>query len=101
MQIWLAIGILAGIGVNVHAQNAPEIHLVSTANAKTEVVEPVMWLPGNVISRLDASVSSELSGQLLFLTEIGFLWTEYFGSSKNYPFGLGFYSGIFYPLTRR
>jgi RND family efflux transporter MFP subunit len=56
---------------DVKAQTDDEAQLVSTKLAKTEMVKPVMWLPGNVVSRLNASISAEQPGQLLYLVEIG------------------------------
>ena len=45
--------------------------LVSIAQAKTEQVKPVMWLPGNVVSRSSATISAEQNGQLLWVADIG------------------------------
>ncbi len=59
------------IACDAKAQEADEAQLVSTELAKTEMVKPVMWLPGNVISRLDAAISAEQTGQLLYMVEIG------------------------------
>ena len=48
-----------------------EAHLVSVEMAKTEQVNPTMWLPGNVVSRMNAPISSEQTGQLLWVVEAG------------------------------
>ncbi|MDO6446836.1 efflux RND transporter periplasmic adaptor subunit [Colwellia sp. 1_MG-2023] len=46
-------------------------HLVSVERAKTEQVNPTMWLPGNVISRKNSPISAELTGQLLWVEDVG------------------------------
>jgi RND family efflux transporter MFP subunit len=45
--------------------------LVSVEFAKTEQVSPTMWLPGNVISRQNSPISAELTGQLLWIEDVG------------------------------
>ena len=54
-----------------YSQADQEAQLVSTAYAKSEQMKPVMWVTGNVVSRYDADISSEQSGQLLFLLDVG------------------------------
>jgi RND family efflux transporter MFP subunit len=49
----------------------PQASLVSLAQVKSEQVKPVMWLPGNVVSRNSATISAEQSGQLLWIADIG------------------------------
>ncbi|TPH13951.1 efflux RND transporter periplasmic adaptor subunit [Litorilituus lipolyticus] len=46
-------------------------HLVSVDVVKKEQVNPSIWLPGNVISRKNAPISAEQTGQLLWLEEVG------------------------------
>ncbi len=48
-----------------------DAQLVSTQVAKIEQVRAVTWLPGNVVNRLDAAISAEQSGQLLYIVEMG------------------------------
>lgn len=50
-----------------------EAQMVSTQAAKMEQVRAVTWLPGNVINRLNAAISAEQSGQLLYIVEMGSL----------------------------
>lgn len=52
---------------------APEkpAHLVSIENVKKEKVSPSMWLPANVISRKNAPISAEQTGQLLWIEDVG------------------------------
>ncbi len=45
--------------------------LVSIEQAKQEKVTPVVWLPGNVISRLDANLASEQNGVLQWILDVG------------------------------
>lgn len=46
-------------------------HLVSVELAKTELVNPTMWLPGNVVSRKNSPISAEQTGQLLWIEDVG------------------------------
>ena len=39
--------------------------LVSIEQVKMEEVKPSIWLPANVISRMNAQISAEQTGQLL------------------------------------
>lgn len=48
-----------------------EGQLVSTEIAKTEQVQARVWLPGNVVSRMNATISAEQTGQLLSIVDIG------------------------------
>ena len=52
-------------------ESSVKASLVSLAEVKSEQVKPVMWLPGNVISRNSATISAEQSGQLLWIADIG------------------------------
>jgi len=51
--------------------NAENAQLVSIEETKLEQVNPTMWLPGNVISRKNAPISAEQTGQLLWIEEVG------------------------------
>ncbi len=52
-------------------QNEAPAQLVSVEVAKQELVNPTIWLPGNVISRFNAPISAEQGGQLLWVEDIG------------------------------
>jgi len=54
-----------------HADEEEKAHLVTVATAKTEQVNPTMWLPGNVISRQNSPISAEQTGALLWIVEVG------------------------------
>ncbi len=45
--------------------------LVSVAPVKKQQVNPSIWLPANVISRKNAPISAEQTGQLLWVEEVG------------------------------
>jgi RND family efflux transporter MFP subunit len=45
--------------------------LVSVASVKKQQVNPSIWLPANVISRKNAPISAEQTGQLLWVEEVG------------------------------
>ncbi|REL35848.1 efflux RND transporter periplasmic adaptor subunit [Thalassotalea euphylliae] len=53
------------------AAEAEKAALVSIDFAKTEQVNPTMWLPANVISRRNSPLSAEQTGQLLWIEEVG------------------------------
>jgi len=57
--------------VSAQDKNNPKENLVSLAQVKLEQVKPVIWLPGNVVSRNSATISAEQSGQLLWIADIG------------------------------
>ena len=46
-------------------------HLVSVESVKKEQVNPSIWLPANVISRKNAPISAEQTGQLLWIEDVG------------------------------
>lgn len=45
--------------------------LVSIEQVKMEEVKPSIWLPANVISRMNAQISAEQTGQLLWIEDVG------------------------------
>lgn len=49
----------------------PPAKLVSIEQVKQENVTPVVWLPGNVTSRLDVSLATEQNGVLLWVLDVG------------------------------
>jgi RND family efflux transporter MFP subunit len=55
----------------ISAQESEKAHLVSVEAAKTEQVNPTIWLPGNVISVMNTPISAEQTGQLLWIEEVG------------------------------
>lgn len=64
---------LTSISINSYAaeKGDDDAHLVSVEFAKKEQVNPTMWLPGNVISRKNAPLSAEQTGQLLWIEDVG------------------------------
>ena len=65
------------IGLMSLSTNANEVkpekpaHLVSIESVKKEQVKPSIWLPANVISRTNAPISAEQTGQLLWIEDVG------------------------------
>ena len=53
------------------APSDEKAHLVTVETAKTERVNPTMWLPGNVISRQNSPISAEQTGVLLWVVDVG------------------------------
>jgi RND family efflux transporter MFP subunit len=67
-----AIGLL-NFCQKANAAATPEkpAHLVSVESVKKEQVNPSIWLPANVISRKNAPISAEQTGQLLWIEDVG------------------------------
>ena len=53
------------------AEEEKPAHLVSVESVKKEQVKPSIWLPANVISRKNAPISAEQTGQLLWIEDVG------------------------------
>ena len=51
------------------AQEATQI--VSVKQAKQEYVTPTVWLPGNVVNRSNARISTEQNGRLIWILDVG------------------------------
>ncbi|MFT5296486.1 MAG: RND family efflux transporter MFP subunit [Colwellia sp.] len=65
------IGLLS-FSENANAAKPEEpAHLVSIESVKKEQVKPSIWLPANVISRKNAPISAEQTGQLLWIEDVG------------------------------
>lgn len=54
-----------------NSKSEPPAKLVSIEQAKQENVTPVVWLPGNVTSRLDVSLATEQNGVLQWILDVG------------------------------
>ncbi|MFT5758629.1 MAG: multidrug efflux system membrane fusion protein [Alteromonadaceae bacterium] len=59
------------VAANAAQSSDDKAQLVSVEAAKIEQVNPTMWLPGNVISRKNAPISAEQTGQLLWVEDVG------------------------------
>lgn len=60
------------VNVNAMAEEKEQPgQLVSVEKVKNEQVNPTLWLPGNVISRMNAPISAEQMGQLLWIEDVG------------------------------
>ena len=68
----MSIGVLL-VGVLSAACQAaePPQPLVAVAPVEMQTIAPVMWVPGNVISRHDAQIASEQAGQIRWIAELG------------------------------
>ena len=44
---------------------------VETSYVRSEMVSPVIWVPGTVISRQDSRIAAEVSGNLVWVAEVG------------------------------
>ena len=62
--------LLMGLINRSHAAE-PASPLVSVAPVEVKTVAPVMWVPGNIISRYDAQIASEQAGQIRWVAELG------------------------------
>jgi RND family efflux transporter MFP subunit len=45
--------------------------VVEIATAQEELLTPEQWVPGNVVSRLDSNIATEIGGTLLSVAEVG------------------------------
>ena len=50
--------------------------LVTVETVREDAIAPTVWLAGNVVNRLDARISAEQSGRLLWLLDVGEEVTE-------------------------
>jgi RND family efflux transporter MFP subunit len=67
----ILLGSLLTISLNVFAESEKPAQLVSVETVKQEQVSPSIWLPANVISRKNAPISAEQTGQLLWIEDVG------------------------------
>ncbi|WNC71259.1 efflux RND transporter periplasmic adaptor subunit [Thalassotalea psychrophila] len=67
----LALASISFFATNLVIAAESEGQLVSIEIAKTEQVQGRVWLPGNVVSRMNATISAEQTGQLLSIVDIG------------------------------
>ncbi len=49
---------------------------VETASVEDEMVSPAVWVPGTVISRFDSRIAAEVSGNLVWVAEVGDVFKE-------------------------
>jgi RND family efflux transporter MFP subunit len=62
--------ILLGTAGRVQSQ-ANDGAVVELATAQAEFLTPEQWVPGDVVSRLDSRIATEVSGTLLSVAEVG------------------------------
>jgi len=67
----ILLGSLLATSLNAFADSEKPAHLVSVEAVKQEQVKPSIWLPANVISRKNAPISAEQTGQLLWIEDVG------------------------------
>lgn len=73
----IVLSLISVIGLLSFSENAnaakdeKPAHLVSVETVKKEQVKPSIWLPANVISRKNAPISAEQTGQLLWIEDVG------------------------------
>jgi len=76
VKIYSFTALLAMLVVSLHhsayaAEAEKPAHLVSVEIVKKKQVNPSIWLPANVISRKNAPISAEQTGQLLWVEDVG------------------------------
>lgn len=59
------------VSLNSYANTEKPAQLVSVETVKQQQVKPSIWLPANVISRKNAPISAEQTGQLLWIEDVG------------------------------
>ncbi|MCW8107463.1 efflux RND transporter periplasmic adaptor subunit [Alteromonas ponticola] len=70
----LAVSILSlGIGFSLKAQEppAPPPTLVEVDQILQEEIAEQVWVPGTVVSRVDAQIASEVAGRVIWMAEVG------------------------------
>lgn len=67
----ILLGSLLTVSINAFAESEKPAQLVSVETVKQEQVKPSIWLPANVISRKNAPISAEQTGQLLWIEDVG------------------------------
>ncbi|WP_210418833.1 efflux RND transporter periplasmic adaptor subunit [Aliikangiella coralliicola] len=60
---------LALLSINAIAQEVTQ--MVSVEQAKQQHVTPTVWLPGNVVNRSNARISTEQNGRLTWILDVG------------------------------
>ncbi len=67
----LGLALVVGSGLPLAAQQGPPPAAVKVIEAVRTEMTSQMWVPGTVVSRSDARVAAEVSGQLDWVAEVG------------------------------
>ncbi len=67
----LLLSSILTVSFNANANTEKPAQLVSIETVKEQQVKPSIWLPANVISRQNAPISAEQTGQLLWIEDVG------------------------------
>jgi len=67
----ILLGSILTTSFNANADTEKPAQLVSVETVKEQQVKPSIWLPANVISRKNAPISAEQTGQLLWIEDVG------------------------------
>ena len=70
-RFWLIFVLLAAYCAPVLAQEAPPPAPVVVLVAQEQILAPITWFPGSVISRNDSKLAAEESGRLVEVAEVG------------------------------
>jgi RND family efflux transporter MFP subunit len=70
-----AIGLLATTANAVQQQEAPPA-LVEIAEASSEMMAPLVFMPGTIVSRNDSQISAEITGRVIWVASEGTLVHE-------------------------
>jgi RND family efflux transporter MFP subunit len=62
--------ILLGTADRAQSQTVDGV-VVEIATAQAQLLKPEQWVPGNVVSRLDSKIATEIGGTLLSVAEVG------------------------------
>jgi RND family efflux transporter MFP subunit len=62
---------ILAVSFHANAYTEKQAQLVSVDTVKEQQVKPSIWLPANVISRKNAPISAEQTGQLLWIEDVG------------------------------
>ncbi|MCW8834270.1 MAG: efflux RND transporter periplasmic adaptor subunit [Colwellia sp.] len=67
----VALSVITCSTISFWALAEQPAQLVSVEMVKEQEVKPSIWLPANVISRMNAPISAEQTGQLLWIEDVG------------------------------
>lgn len=73
VQKWFAFALMSSILLTgeVLAKDGPPAAPVAVGDVSERVMAPTVMMAGSIVSRLDAEVSAEMAGRLLWLAEVG------------------------------
>lgn len=75
MRLFLPVTLACGLSLSAMAQQTPPPALVEIDDVHHEMIAEQIWVPGTVISRVDADIASEVAGRVTWMADVGD-WVE-------------------------